>query len=207
LAPPILSCIQTGSEQVLEEYIQDLILSAPSEKEPSRSIRLAAKLALARPNILHRVIVQLKRAVSVLICRALLAHVSSDEAFEIDPREFISQYYAQSFQDDGCADIHERVMVYLKFLEMLLLVAGNDGGVIPSEEQDLLRLMFLLVGLRDREVAELASRITGLFIEHLDIRLKEGSSEVSSFPIDYRMIIIIMILAPIDGLDRHPPPS
>lgn len=133
---------------------------------------------------------EVNESILILLLSASRAHVSSDDAFEVNFRPFLEKFHslkfslekAKIFESPDFPDLYSTVIARLKFLEIVLLTENNSTKfteIIVDHFKSFPILLPALIGLRNWQVAELSCRVYRLLLGKLDILLPEGSSEVS----------------------------
>lgn len=155
-----------------------------------KNLRLSARIALSLPNLLARFVQDGNGSILALLLPASRAHVASDDAFEVDFQPFLEKFHSLTFglekteilESPDFPALHNTVITYLRFLEAILLMehaSATPPEIIADHFKLLPTLLAALIGLRNRQIAELACHVYRLLLGKLDFLFPEGSSEVS----------------------------
>lgn len=164
--------------------------SSGENENRHKSLRLSARIALYLPNLLARFVQDGNESTLALLLSASRAHVASDDAFEVDFRPFLEKFHPLTFslekteilEPPDFPALYNTVITYLRFLEAILLMEHNSATsteMIADHFKLLPTLLAALIGLKNRQIAELACHVYRLILGKLNFLFPEGSSEVS----------------------------
>lgn len=153
-----------------------------------KNLQLGARIALSLPSFLGGFVQGANESILALLFSASRAHVTSDDAFEVDFRFFLEKFHPLAFdlekkisESPDFPALHSTVMAHLSFLKIVLLTENNSvesTEIIADHFKLFPTLLPALMGLRNQQTADLSCHVYRLLLEKLDLLFPEGISEV-----------------------------
>lgn len=132
------------------------------------------------------------KSILALLLSASRVHATSDDGFEVDYRLFLEKFHpitsspkkAEIFESPDFPAMYNRVISWLRFLEIILLTKNNSATstkTVTDHFKLFSTLLPALIGLRNQQVSELSCHVYRLLLGKLDILSPGGtcSPEVS----------------------------
>ncbi|KAI5806945.1 hypothetical protein EDC01DRAFT_7233 [Geopyxis carbonaria] len=170
--------------KVLDSYIRRLIYDAVRDDStmPGANFQLAVRLAHAK--FLDNFVEETVGKMEELLRLGIQSHASSDDAFEVDMREFLEAHAKGVFNDtvqysiegQNIAELHDIVLRQLRFWNSHLLVNKTNVPSHTTKVASLLPARLLAaMGLRNQKIATASSDVLNHILNYHHASLSEYS--------------------------------
>jgi hypothetical protein len=189
-----------NAQTVLHDYIRSLV-SAVDLDDVSADFKLAVELA--DEGLLLQILDETVASLRSLISRAANVHISSDDAFALDSKDFLERYL-DGVKNEQLESDHVTVVRQLRFWHFLFMTGKaypelylRIGVVLPVR-------LLAAMGLRDSSVAKAAGNTLCCFVNDFHRFLPVATSEVLlAFNFNKTLCLVIWKLILAVACDRR----